>query len=161
MGAVALLAHSFLESIVNESKQRHLGGLNIALAWVRNANAVDLQASREALERSGAQVKIIGAQTGPTGSGDSVVDVSFAQAHADEFDGLLIPGGTELRDVLQVDADAAALLGGLAAEGKPVGLIDGSIDATVQDFMEALAQRTKESVSGTPDGLPGAAATGG
>ena len=48
---------------------------------------------------------------------------AVADASADDFDGLVLPGGTTNPDSLRQDADAVALLKAFAAAGKPIAAI--------------------------------------
>ncbi len=139
---------------MSDIKQRHLGGLNIAVLLAPAAQAdASLDSATEALEGHGAMIKRIGARQGDG------VDLSFQQAKADDFDGALVPGGDAALQALKSVPDAARILRGLEREDKPVGALETGTD--VQDFLAALARRTRDSVRGTADSLPGAAATGG
>lgn len=50
-------------------------------------------------------------------------DTTLASSRVDDYDLLVIPGGTVNADALRVDEDARRLLSGFARAGKPVGAI--------------------------------------
>lgn len=50
-------------------------------------------------------------------------DTTLAEVSADDFDLLVIPGGTVNADTLRIDEDARRLVKGFAGAGKPVGAI--------------------------------------
>ncbi|SHF71753.1 protease I [Jatrophihabitans endophyticus] len=50
-------------------------------------------------------------------------DRAVADVSVDDFDGLVLPGGTTNPDALRQDADAVALVKGFAAAGKPIAAI--------------------------------------
>ncbi|MET9378280.1 type 1 glutamine amidotransferase domain-containing protein [Streptomyces sp. NPDC003035] len=50
-------------------------------------------------------------------------DTTFAKAGADEYDAVIVPGGTVNADQLRTDGDAQRLVSALAEAGKPVAAI--------------------------------------
>jgi protease I len=86
---------------------------------------------KKAVEAAGAEVDVIGAEPGPARTynhdlepGETfTVDKAFGQVSADDYDGLLVPGGTVGADKLRGDADAVGLIRGFFQAGKPVGVI--------------------------------------
>jgi protease I len=50
-------------------------------------------------------------------------DMAIAEARADDFDALILPGGVINPDALRADADAVALIRAFADAGKPVAAI--------------------------------------
>ncbi|RYF28780.1 MAG: hypothetical protein EOO23_07335 [Comamonadaceae bacterium] len=149
---------------MTEVKQRHLGGLHVAFLVTRNSSIEPLALARKTLEEQGTIVKVVGERRAPEGaSADSPgsADLTFELARADDFDGVLVGGDAQALTHLEGQPDAARLLRGMKKEGKPVVLLDGDTEQQTGEFMALLAERTRDSVRGTPDGLPGAAATGG
>ena len=51
------------------------------------------------------------------------VDAKTADATADEFDALILPGGTVNADAIRTDSDAVALVKAFKDAGKPIGVI--------------------------------------
>jgi protease I len=86
---------------------------------------------REALEQAGVHVIVIGldSETAETNNNDLdpggsyAVDKSFTDVSADEFDGLVIPGGRVGADNLRWSEAAVAFVRGFFQAGKPVGAI--------------------------------------
>ena len=50
-------------------------------------------------------------------------DLAIADARAEDFDALILPGGVRNPDALRTDAEAIALIRDFAAQGKPVAAI--------------------------------------
>lgn len=83
------------------------------------------------LKEHGAQVTVAATTTDPieTLDGDktpsTVVqpDTTLAQAEADGYDAVVVPGGTLNADSLRVDADAQSLVQSFAKDGKVVAMI--------------------------------------
>lgn len=51
------------------------------------------------------------------------VDVTLADASADDFDALMLPGGVANGDFVRSQPDAVALVAAFASAGKPIGVI--------------------------------------
>jgi protease I len=84
----------------------------------------------ERLRASGCEVKVAAPSLAPIQAtvldvpGRSISpDLTIAQARAEEWDALLIPGGLINPDFLRTEADAVALVRGFVGEGKVVGAI--------------------------------------
>jgi len=83
------------------------------------------------VEDAGAAVDVIGVQAGSARTyhhdldpGDTfTVDKTFDQVSADDYDALLVPGGTVGADKLRGEAAAVRLVRGFFGAGKPVGVI--------------------------------------
>ncbi|MES2976413.1 MAG: hypothetical protein V4757_22535 [Pseudomonadota bacterium] len=133
-------------------RQRRIGGLNIAILLGDGPDHADLAGPRVALEESGAMVKLLGKTRALP------VDLTFEQAKGDDFDGFLVAGNESL---LRANADAARIFRSAEKEGKPLELLEGDSRIVMQRFLKALAERTRQSVRGTADDLPGAASMGG
>lgn len=90
----------------------------------------ELEIPLERLQDAGAEIDIASLQTGDiTGWdeddwGDEIdVDLLIADANADDYDALVLPGGQINPDLLRVDAKAIALIKSFADAGKPVAAI--------------------------------------
>ncbi|PZO81334.1 MAG: protease [Mesorhizobium amorphae] len=86
---------------------------------------------KEAVEKEGASVTVVSIKSGEAetvngdldAGGKYRVDVTFADAKASDFDGLVIPGGTVGADKLRADKDAVAFVREFFQQQKPVGVI--------------------------------------
>lgn len=86
---------------------------------------------KEALEKAGAKVTVIGLESGTAETNNNdldpggrySVDRSFADVSADEFDGLVIPGGSVGSDKLRGSPEAVAFVRAFFEADKPVGAI--------------------------------------
>jgi len=86
---------------------------------------------RQAVEEAGASVDVIGLQTGEAQTMNSdinpgetfEVEKAVADVSSDDYDGLVVPGGTVGADNLRGDADAVAFVRGFFEQAKPVGVI--------------------------------------
>ena len=86
---------------------------------------------KKAVEDAGADVDVIGAEPGEARTynhdlepGETfTVDKTFDQVSADDYDALIVPGGTVGADKLRGNADAVRLIRGFFQAGKPAGVI--------------------------------------
>ena len=86
---------------------------------------------KQALEDAGAAVVVVSTKSGDAQTvnndledgGTYTVDATFADVSADDFDGLVIPGGTVGADTLRADEDAVAFIRAFFEQKKPVGAI--------------------------------------
>ncbi len=109
-----------------------LEGKNIAILIApRGTEEPEFVQPRQAVERAGAKVTVIGLESGKaqTNNGDLdpggsyAVDRLITDVNADEFDGLIIPGGTVGADKLRADENAVALVTAFFKAGTPIGAI--------------------------------------
>ena len=103
-----------------------LNGKNIAIIATDGFEDVELTSPKDAVEQAGATTKVISTETGEIEGkkGAKVaVDAKTADATADEFDALILPGGTVNADAIRTDADAVALVKAFKDAGKPIGVI--------------------------------------
>ena len=103
-----------------------LNGKNIAIIATDGFEDVELTSPKDAVEQAGATTKVISKETGEIEGkkGAKVaVDAKTADATADEFDALILPGGTVNADAIRTDADAVALVKAFKEAGKPIGVI--------------------------------------
>lgn len=109
-----------------------LEGKNIAvLIAPRGTEEPEFKKPKEAVEAAGAQVTVVGIEAGEakTNNGDLdpgssyAVDKVVSGLSAEDFDGLVIPGGTVGADKLRADADVVAFVRSFFEQAKPVGVI--------------------------------------
>jgi deglycase len=86
---------------------------------------------RKAVTEAGADVDVIGAQAGPARTVNNdldpgeafTIDKTFDQVSADDYDAVIVPGGTVGADKLRGEAAAVRFLRGFFETGKPAGVI--------------------------------------
>jgi protease I len=86
---------------------------------------------KKAVEDEGAAVDVVGIQTGEAQTMNSdvnpgetfTVEKTFSEVSADEYDGLIVPGGTVGADNLRADDDAVNFIHAFFEQAKPVGVI--------------------------------------
>jgi len=108
-----------------------LDGKRIAILATDGVEQVELVQPRDAVTAEGAQVEIISLATGKLQAmnhdlepADTFpVDRTAEQASADDYDALLMPGGTVNADKLRVDPDVQRFVRDIFEAGKPVGAI--------------------------------------
>jgi protease I len=92
---------------------------------------VEFEESKKAVESEGATVDVVGLQTGDAQTmnsdvnpGDTfTVEKTFSEVLADEFDGLVVPGGTVGADKLRGSDEAVSFVHSFFDQAKPVGVI--------------------------------------
>ena len=97
----------------------------------QGAEQVEFTDPKGAVENAGASVDVLGTETGEAQAvnndldpgGSFEIEKSFADVSADDYDALIIPGGTVGADDLRADDDAVGLIGEFAEAGKPMGVI--------------------------------------
>jgi protease I len=107
-----------------------LKGKRIAALVEQGFEQSELLEPKKALERAGAVVDVVSPQRGHvkgwkhTDWGEKVdVDRPLEQARADEYDGLLLPGGVMNPDRLRGNAQAVQFVRAFVAAGKPIAAI--------------------------------------
>ena len=86
---------------------------------------------RKAVTEAGADVHVIGAQAGPARTVNNdldpgetfTIDKTFDQVSADDYDAVIVPGGTVGADKLRGEAAAVRFVRGIVEAGKPAGVI--------------------------------------
>ena len=85
---------------------------------------------RTAVEQAGAEVDVIATEPGQVQGFEHLdkaetweVDKAASEARADDYDGVVLPGGVANPDKLRTDKDAVRFLREFFAAGKPVGAI--------------------------------------
>ena len=109
-----------------------LSGRKVAILLApEGSEQVEFAEPRKAVQDAGADVDVISAERGKARTynhdlqpGETfAVDKTFAQVSADDYDALLIPGGTVGADRLRGDPDAVSFVRGFFQAGKPAGVI--------------------------------------
>ena len=109
-----------------------LAGKKIAILIApRGTEEPEFVKPKEAVEASGAIVSVIGIEpdVARTNNGDLdpggsyQVDSTVVNVSADDFDGLVIPGGCVGADKLRADAEIISFVRSFFEQGKPVGVI--------------------------------------
>lgn len=173
---------------VNQPRSKDLSSKTVAVLATHGFEQSELTEPVEALRNAGATVHVVSPEKGrikgwKNGNwGDEVgVDrtIDEAQARADEYDGLVLPGGVMNPDKLRMREDATRFVREFFKAGKPVaaichgpqilidaGVIEGreltSYPAIKNDLKNAGARWTDQEVvvdqglvtSRTPDDLP-------
>ncbi len=86
---------------------------------------------KKAVEDAGAQVDVVGLQTGEAQTMNSdvnpgetfTVEKTFSEVSPGDYDALIVPGGTVGADTLRGDEEAVAFVRGFFEQEKPVGVI--------------------------------------
>ncbi len=92
---------------------------------------VEFTEPKKAIEDEGASVDVVGIDTGDAQTMNSdvepgeifQVEKAFSEVSADDYDALVIPGGTVGSDNLRGDADAVSFVRSFFEQAKPVGAI--------------------------------------
>jgi protease I len=108
-----------------------LQGKKIAILAADGVEQVELETPRDAVTQAGATTELLSLETGEIQGVESdinpkdkfAVDKAVADASVEDYDGLLLPGGTVNPDNLRVDKDAIEFVQAFFKTGKPVGAI--------------------------------------
>jgi protease I len=107
-----------------------LEGKKIAILATDGVEQVEFTKPRDALLAAGATVDVLSIKPEPIqgfnhlDKGDTFrVDLQVSDAHAHDYDALVLPGGVANPDLLRVDDDAVAFVHEFFEQGKPVGAI--------------------------------------
>jgi protease I len=91
---------------------------------------IELTSPREALREAGAEIDLLALEAGEIQAfnhldkGDTfTADKVVGEASADDYDGLVLPGGVANPDQLRTDTDAVQFVRAFFEAGKPVGAI--------------------------------------
>lgn len=116
---------------MNSSDTGPLAARRVAILATDGVEEVELVEPRRAVERAGAQTRLLSLSSGEIQAmnsdvhpaGKYPVDQVVADASVDDFDALLLPGGTTNPDHLRQDSDAVAFVRDFVSSGRPVGVI--------------------------------------
>jgi protease I len=108
-----------------------LSGKRIAFLMANEGvEQVEYLEPRKAVEEAGAEVEVISTEAGQVQGFEHLdkaerwdVDKSTSEARAEDYDGVVLPGGVANPDNLRTDEDAVRFLREFFAAGKPVGAI--------------------------------------
>jgi protease I len=108
-----------------------LNGRRVAILATDGVERVELEQPREALDGAGAQTTLLSIKTGEIAArkhdledaGTFSVDRLVGDASPDEFDALLLPGGTVNPDKLRMEPTAVGFVRNFVQSGKPVAAI--------------------------------------
>jgi protease I len=113
-----------------EQQDEQLDGLTVAILVSDLFEQVELTGPRQALEAAGARTVLISPQPGAVRGmhhdkpGDTFkVDVPLHKANPEDYDALLLPGGTMNADSLRTVESAQRLAQAFEAARKPIGVI--------------------------------------
>ncbi|MBO4159943.1 MULTISPECIES: type 1 glutamine amidotransferase domain-containing protein [Micromonospora] len=107
-----------------------LQGKRIAFLATDGVEEVEYVQPREAVEKAGATAELVSLKPGTIQAFNHLdqgktydVAVTAADADADGYDALVLPGGVANPDFLRTDPDAVRFVQAFFAAGKPVGVI--------------------------------------
>jgi protease I len=108
-----------------------LDGKRIAILATDGVERRELEEPRESVRQAGGDTELLSLKPGTIDArnhdleqaGEFRVDREVGDATIDEFDGLMIPGGTVNADKLRLDRTAIAFVHDFVESGKPVGVI--------------------------------------
>jgi protease I len=113
-----------------EQKEEPLHGFHVAILALDGFEQVELTGPREALEKAGAETRLISAKRGKVQGFNHVdkadefdVNLDLNEADANDFDALLLPGGVVNADQLRVMPKAQEFVRGMQARDKPIAVI--------------------------------------
>lgn len=147
------------------SVEGRLDGRRIAFLATDGVEKVELEQPRSAILDAGGQVDLLSVKDGEIAArnhdlepaGTFTVDRVVAEAKVDEYDGLVLPGGTVNADKLRLEEAAVAFVGEFVRSGKPVAAICHGPWALVE--AEVAAGRTLTSYPSLATDLRNAGAT--
>jgi protease I len=108
-----------------------LDGKKIAIIATDGVEQVELTEPRKAVQDAGATTELLSLATGEIQAMNSdiepadtfTVDKAIGDASPDQYDGLILPGGTVSADRLRADEDVVSFVQAYFKSGKPVGVI--------------------------------------
>jgi len=107
-----------------------LQGKKIAILATNGVEGVELTSPRDALEEAGATVELLAPRNGEIQlwdhtekAGTLTVDRMVSDAHPQEYDGLVLPGGVRNADHLRMDTTSVRFVTELSRRGVPIGVI--------------------------------------
>jgi protease I len=108
-----------------------LQGKRIAFLAADGVEKVELEQPRAALEEAGAEIQLLSLESGEIQArnhdlepaGTFPVDREVSDVSVDDFDALVLPGGTVNPDKLRMDNSAVSFVRDFVGSGKPVAAI--------------------------------------
>jgi protease I len=104
---------------------------NVAILAADGVERIELEQSRDAVRQEGAHTHLLSLKSGEIqamnhdieAAGTFAVDRMVGDASVDDYDALLLPGGTVNPDKLRMDTAAVTFVRDFVNSGKPVGVI--------------------------------------
>ncbi len=110
--------------------EQNLAGLKVAILATDGVEQAELAEPRKALDAAGAKTTLISPKAGQIQGMKHAekserfnVDMGLAEAHADDFDALLLPGGALNADTLRVEEKAQEFVQKMNEDQKPIAVI--------------------------------------
>ncbi|MDT7741893.1 MAG: protease [Actinomycetota bacterium] len=108
-----------------------LSGKRVAILAASGVEQVELTQPRQTAEDAGATTTLVSLDTGEIQAMNSdinkadtfTVDAAIADVSADDFDAVILPGGTCNPDTLRQNGDVIAFVQAIAGAGKPIAAI--------------------------------------
>jgi protease I len=108
-----------------------LNGKKIAIIATNGVEQVELEQPRAAVTEAGAEADLLSPEEGEIQAMNHdlepadkfTVDKQVSEASPEDYDGLVLPGGTVNADKLRVEDDVLAFVKAMFEAGKPVGVI--------------------------------------
>ncbi len=108
-----------------------LKGKKIAIIATDGVEQVELVKPREAVQEAGAETELLSPNSGEIQAMNHdlepadtfTVDKSIGDVSADDYDALILPGGTVNADKLRIEEDVVSFVQDIFKAGKPVGVI--------------------------------------
>jgi protease I len=108
-----------------------LQGMKVAILATDGVERIELEQPRGALHGAGAQTDVLSIHPGEiqarqfdlVSAGTFPVDRQVTDASVDEYQALLLPGGTVNPDLLRINKDAVAFVKAFCESGKPIAAI--------------------------------------
>jgi protease I len=109
----------------------NLNSKKIAIIATDGVEQVELVKPREAVEKAGGKAELLSLETGQIQAMNSDinpadkfdVDKAIGDASPDDYDGLILPGGTVNADRLRTSDDVVSFVQKIFKDGKPAGVI--------------------------------------
>jgi len=115
---------------MERSQSQNLNGMRVAVLLTDGFEQVELTEPMRALQSAGAKPEIVSPAKGKVQGmnhdekGDTFpIDVPLDRANADEYDALLLPGGTKNPDKLRLEPKAIEFVRTFVRAGKPIAAI--------------------------------------
>ncbi|MDF9746966.1 type 1 glutamine amidotransferase domain-containing protein [Natrinema salsiterrestre] len=117
---------------MSEAESRRLEDITVGIFLApEGTEEIEFTEPKATVAEAGATVDVLGSETGEAatvnddleGSESYEVEKTFADVSADDYDALIVPGGTVGADTLRTDEDGVELLRRHLEDGKPAGVI--------------------------------------
>ena len=115
---------------MNQTSQRELGGLRVAILACNGVEQAELVEPRKALQQAGADTRLISVGKGHVQAfhhdqkGDQFeVDATFDDVDPSDFDAVMLPGGAMNADQIRTSQSAQHFVQRMQHQGKPFAVI--------------------------------------